>query len=187
MTLGHSQAEIAEHLDISEATVSREVAKLKDEFKSQTKANISELQAAELAKLAEVESAAWLSHSKTNSEAALNTILRVIRTRASILGYDSPDVRIALQMYYEGRDMVLRALFDTFGRDSDELSRFTARLEELEAQRQSPFAAASEIVTVEQAQKSDGGTLSADAVIEKLSSSRSQKKQQTKFRKIASP
>lgn len=129
LTIGHTQSEIAEHLGISESTVSREVARLKDSFKQQVRGNIGELQMQELAKLDEVETSAWVAHQRSGSMDSLNTILRAIKTRASLLGLDNPDIRFVVERSLKMQSVIINVLSDELT-NSGQLGRIIERLRE---------------------------------------------------------
>lgn len=66
---GHRQVWIAEHLELSEATVSRDVAVLKREWKKAAAEDIATAKAVELARIEDREREAWRAWQKSKKDA----------------------------------------------------------------------------------------------------------------------
>lgn len=163
LTLGHSQSEIAELMGLSEPTISREVARLKDSFKQKVRQNLHDMQANELERIDEIEQAAWLRHGKTGSVEALNTILKCIQTRATILGLDTVDSKELMRRANDIKSAIIRVLTEEI-QDTDLLIRIASRLQEAGSEYQpSAISQPEELVPRYQDNELSSPTLGSDA------------------------
>lgn len=91
MTLkGRTQSEIAESLDISAATVARDLAWLRAEWREQAQVAITEQRAIEIAKLNNLERIRWDAWDDTKDPRHLDGVERCIAQRREIFGIDAP-------------------------------------------------------------------------------------------------
>lgn len=91
MTLkGKTQYEIAEALNVSVGTVSRDLAWAKAEWREQAQAAVAEQKAVEVAKVNVLERVHWDAWDKTNDVRHLAGVMDCIKRRGEIYGIDAP-------------------------------------------------------------------------------------------------
>lgn len=111
---GWTQRQIAEQLNVSVATVNRDLAFLQAEWQAAALATIDEHKTRVLAEIAEVKR-------RAHADGNLNAVLQAIKTEVDILGLDAP-VKSEISGSLTWEQVVMQAIEQVPARDGDPFS-----------------------------------------------------------------
>lgn len=127
--------DVAKRLKLSPAIVSGVAEKSLEKFRELNAQDIATIRGKEIAQLEYLKSEALKNWEETKDVSSLNALVRIRERAAKVQGLDQPiEMRHVHTRYNELRDIVVMAVMNVFGNDSEHLDKLIKEIDRLEVE-----------------------------------------------------